>query len=163
MIGVMKITVGLVFVLLLVPSADAKGSAERIIVTGPGLKAPLEITDAKTLALFSPYGEKFFAIPEKLAPSATFEQRHTLEEPSRTDGAYEVEFQWKTKGLFHTGFAFRYVPGNPGHIYLPDGKERPMNPGLIMRPGLDGHWLRSSAEFDQLMRLEFGGVIARGR
>jgi hypothetical protein len=135
----------LLWVLLLGPTsftAFAKGPADKITISGPGLSEPIEITDAQILEKFSPWSEAFFD-----------KARGILKEPPKVENTYQVIFYLKDEsGDLRASYAFEYAPGNPGTIHLP-GKGDPWydtNKGLILR-GEDGGWLYASAAWYDMM------------
>ena len=136
----------LVWVLLLVSTsftALAKGPADKITISGPGLSEPIEITDAQILEQFSPWSETFFD-----------KGRGTLADPPEVESTYQVRFYLKDEGgELRSSYSFDYAPGNPGYIHLP-GKGDPLyetNKGLILR-GEDGGWLYASTAWYDMMQ-----------
>jgi hypothetical protein len=117
------------------PVAQIKETV-RLMVTGPGLAQPLQITDHGVLKQFSVYGG-FLADPA-----------------SEPDGAwprYAVTFDMQTReGVKTDAYMLDYVKirwTGEGFIYLPgpgDARYR-INVGTIMRSGQDGGWHRASA------------------
>jgi hypothetical protein len=139
------IYISLLCMLVLLSSAStafAKGSADRISISGPGLTAPIEITDPGILEPFSPWSDAFFD-----------QQRGVLTESPKTGNVYQVTLSLESDVLY----AFNYIPGSPGIIYLPgEGDEwYETNISTIMRNGLEGQWLYASREWDDLI----GGLL----
>lgn len=124
--------------------AFAKGPADQITITGPGLANPVVITDPQALAPFSPWSDQFF------------DPRHEiLGRPSNDKSLYQVTiFEKDETGQLQRMYAFRYAPGAPGAIYLPGRGEAGYveNVSTILRDGLDGHWVRASQGWDSLMQ-----------
>lgn len=119
------------------PTAFAKGPADRISISGPGLIVPIEITDPEILEPFSPWSDAFFD-----------KQRGVLTESPKTGSLYQVLIFFESQVFY----AFNYIPGSPGIIYLPgEGDEwYETNVGTIIR-GLEGQWLYASREWDDLI------------
>lgn len=132
--------------LLLVSSmstALAKGPADKITISGPGLSEPIEITDARILEKFSPWGEAFFD-----------ERQGFLAESPVVDASYQVQFFMRDQGgELRLSYIFEYAPGDPGYIHLPGkgDKDYEINKGTIMRRE-DGGWLYASEGWYDLMR-----------
>ena len=136
------IHISLLCLLVLLCSASAafaKGPAEKISISGPGLTAPIEITDPELLQPFSPWSDAFFD-----------QQRGLVTESPDSGRAYQVLIFADSRVFY----AFNYIPGNPGMIYLPGRGEEwyETNVSTILRSGgLEGHWLYASREWDDLI------------
>jgi hypothetical protein len=140
------IHISLLCLLVLLPSASAafaKGPAEKISISGPGLAAPVEITDPELLQPFSPWSDAFFD-----------QQRGVLAEPPNSGNVYQVLIFADSRVFY----AFNYIPGSPGIIYLPGKGDEwyETNVSTILRSGgPEGHWLYASREWDDLI----GGLL----
>lgn len=130
--------------LILVSLAFAKGSPDKIIIWGPSLAKPIEITDPKTLKGFDPWNGQF------LDRSSSF-----IEEEPRLQEIYTVVFDLGNNNLEKRSFyVFQYSPGpsgEQGFIYLPrEGEPWHLTNGqTILR---ESGWLYASAEWDALMQ-----------
>jgi hypothetical protein len=123
-------------------TAFAKGAADRISISGPGLTAPIEIADPELLQPFSPWSDAFFD-----------RQRGVLKALPKTGSVYQVLIFADSRVFY----AFNYIPGNPGMIYLPGQGDEwyRTNVSTILRGGLEGNWLYASREWDDLI----GGLL----
>jgi len=136
------INISLLCLLVLLSSAStafAKGPADRISISGPGLTAPIEITDPELLQPFSPWSDAFFD-----------QQRGVLAEPPKAGNVYHVLIFADSRVFY----AFNYIPGSPGMIYLPGKGDKwyQTNVSTIIRSGgLEGQWLYASREWDDLI------------
>jgi hypothetical protein len=112
--------------------AFAKGPADKITISGPGLVEPVEMTDPQSLERFSPWGDEFFD-----------SYLGVLAEPPKPDTTYQVRIYVGQRDPY----TFQYAPLYPGYVYLPGRGDEwyETNIGTINRPGLDGHWLYASA------------------
>jgi hypothetical protein len=130
--------------LILAPLAVAKGSPDKIIIMGPQLTEPFEITDPEILKGFDPWNGQFLD-----------RTQDTIREGQHNDQPYDVFFYLKDKdGQFRMFYAFQYTPApsdGQGYIYLPqEGEEwHLMNGQTILRAS---GWHYASAEWDTLMR-----------
>ena len=123
--------------------ALAKGPAAKILIWGPDLKEPVEISDQQALLQFSPLGEKYFD-----------RQKGPLPAHPNTDRLYQVFLYEKDDNdQLQVAYAFQYAPGPPGIIYIP-GRDEPwhnVNIGTISRGStIEGHWFYASPEWDAL-------------
>ena len=136
------IHISLLCLLVLLCSASAafaKGPAEKISISGPGLAAPIEITDPQLLQPFSPWSDAFFD-----------QQRSVLAESPNSGNVYQVLIFADSRVFY----AFNYIPGSPGIIYLPGQGEEwyETNVSTILRSGgWEGHWHYASREWDDLI------------
>jgi hypothetical protein len=125
--------------------AVAKGPADKIIISGPGLTKPIEITDQQTLQQFRPWVNKFLDA-----------QRGALAVTPKTDRICQVLVYIKDEtGQLHVRYAFQYAPGQSGYVYIP-GKGDPWyetNIGTVSRGStIEGHWFYASKEWGDLMQ-----------
>ncbi|GAB4577313.1 MAG: hypothetical protein Fur0022_00440 [Anaerolineales bacterium] len=139
-----------------VTTAIAKGPADKLSISGPGLTEPIEVTDPKILQPFSPWGDRFYD-----------GQTGALAELPKVDVQYQVLFYVEDEaGELRVRYAFQYTPGQPGLIHLPGKGDEwyETNIGTILRGGLEGQWLYASQEWDDLMRqlLEGQGIPFSG-
>ncbi len=134
----------LLILFIFVPLAFAKGSPDKITITGPGLAAPIEITNPEILSQFNPWDGYFLD-----------KDRTIVTEKPQDDALYEVLFYFREKsGEFHLFYAFYYSPapsGKRGAIYLPQENEKwyVMNNETIARRS---GWLYASPEWDTSMQ-----------
>jgi hypothetical protein len=131
------------------PAAFAKGAADKISISGPGLAKPIEITDRATLNRFTPWSDEFFDL-----------YTGTLAEEPETDSLYEVQFYFNDNaGKLEVRYGFLYAPGEPGYIYFPgkgdEGYQR--NVGLLIRDQ-DGGWVYASQAWDAVVSVVLAGV-----
>jgi hypothetical protein len=134
------------FLLSSISVAFAKGSADKITVSGPGLTNPIEIIDPQILQQFSPWGDSFFDLKKGLL---------AVSKPPKINRLYQINFYLKdADGTLTMRYAFQYAPGQPGYIYLPgiNDKLYTLNSSLLPRYGFDGHWIYASQEWDGLMQ-----------
>lgn len=130
--------------LILVPLAMAKGSPDKITITGAHLTRPIEITDPEILQGFDPWNGQFL-------------DRHsgTITEEPQIDQPYDIFFYLKDEdGQVRMLYAFQYYPDpsdGRGYIYLPqEGEEWHLTNGqTILRAS---GWHYTSAEWDTLMQ-----------
>ena len=132
-------------ILSIIPTivALAKEPADKISISGPGLTKPIEITDPQILQQFSPWDSNFFDL-----------RRGIIADPPLSDQLYQVLFFfYNTGGTLQAQYAFQYAPGQPGTIYLPGKNDQLFKLNtIILRDGLDGHWITASQEWDDLMQ-----------
>jgi hypothetical protein len=145
---------------LLVRAAGAKGAADKITIAGPGIEAPLEITDPDILDRFNPWGGQFFGTGGP------------LEYPPYVKNPYLVRFYLEnTKGEMELRYVLYYYAnpsGGSGYLYLP-GPGEPYystNAGLIMRGSADGNWHKALPAWDRVIddavRESRAGLGSRG-
>jgi hypothetical protein len=120
----------------------AKAPLEKITISGPGLRTPLEITDEQTLRLANPWFGKFI---EWSAPAV---------EARPGTAVYEVTLHARLRSSeLRPIYQFRYAPGASGErglVYLP-GKGEPwhrQNVSVIIRDNHDGRWNPASSDWD---------------
>lgn len=98
------------------PLAFAKGSADKVIITGPGLAVPIEITDPSVLSQFNPWTGQFVDQDRTAATG-------TPEVPT----PYEVLFYSNDGGgksqLFYAFYYWR-ASGARGRVYLPQPQDK---------------------------------------
>jgi hypothetical protein len=134
-------------------STPAKAATVKIIISGPDLSAPLEITDEHILNLSNVWAGQFLDA-----------SHGSLEKPPQRL-PYELTFYVKLGGednlrLMYVAY---YYPDpsstKAGFIYLP-GKREPwyyLNVGAILRENQDGRWSYASPAWEALIK----PVIAR--
>ena len=125
--------------------AFAKGSPDKIIIWGPSLAKPIEITDPKILKGFDPWNGQFLD-----------RSSGVIEDEPRPQEIYTVVFDLGNNNLEKRSFyVFQYSPGSSGEkgfIYLPrEGEPWHLTNGqtIIRASG----WHSASAEWDTLMQL----------
>ncbi len=122
----------------------AKGSPDKITITGPGLAAPIEITNPEILNQFNPWDGRFLDKDRKI-----------VTETPQVGARYKVLFYFKdTSGEFQLYYALYYstaLSGARGDIYLPQEEEKwyVMNNETIARKS---GWLYASSEWDAFMQ-----------
>lgn len=115
--------------------AEAKGPPEKVIITGPGLMTPIEITEASQLQVFSIYGFENIdrRIPEPKDPGQGYVITRYVK-----DGANLIEWD-----------RLVYYPqptGKPGYVFY----EGLRQPGMSSE--FDGYWYPASQTGDAAMR-----------
>ena len=118
-------------------SAGGGGPFPRVIISGGGLAADIEVTDRHLLDFFS--------------FSDFYEAR--IEAPAAPGLGYTVSRGWSTdSGAFVAWDRLRYYPGangQPGYVYYE---------GLINGSSeYDGHWYRANANAEKYMPLLLAG------
>ena len=124
--------------------AFAKGSPDKITITGPGLAAPIEITDPSILDQFNPWDGNFLD-----------KNRTMVTDTPQDQAPYEVLYYSRDPGgEFRLFYAFYYLPaasGMRGQIYLPEEQDKRYvmnNETIARRSG----WLYASPEWDSFMQ-----------
>jgi hypothetical protein len=136
----LRITVGLWLIPMIVEPVAAKGVTRCLVVTGPGLPAPINITDPA--ALGNVWGGEFLAAPT-LEPDQAW-PRYVVEfhvQPPRTDAVrkmYVIQYVRDPK----SGAGFVYLPGRGDERYR-------LNVGTFERPAQDGKWHLAAATWSQ--------------
>ena len=132
--------------LLAASPVTAKTRLEKITISGPGLDAPIEITDQLTLRLANPWSGGFI---EWSAP--------TVQAPPGT-AVYDVVLYARLRSPeLRPIYRFRYAPGSNGQsglVYLP-GKGEPghrQNVSIIIRDNHDGRWNPASPDWETRMK-----------
>lgn len=142
----MRITLAAFAALILVAatgySAEIK-STTRLTVTSGGLAQPIEITDAKALAISNVYAGTFIGSP------AT--------EPNERLARYTVTFDIQTlQGIKSPAYTVEYCidpQTGEGFIHLPGtGEAHRRNISTILRQGHDGKWFSASTEWNAVMK-----------
>jgi len=130
----------------------AKGSPDEIVIFGPHVTAPIDITDRPTLRRFSPWMGEFIDW-----------NRGVFAAPPVCRASYDVRFYQKWEGRrskFDRGplkfiFEFTYCPAarGPGFVKLPGPGDRfyEDNSATMIRTGKDGHWFRASMQWDSIV------------
>lgn len=134
----------LAFLFTPAPVAFAKGAPDKVTITGPGLAAPIEISDPGILDQFNPWDGQFLD-----------KDRTAVTDTPQGTAPYEVLFYFKDAGgelrLF---YAFQYLPepsGMRGRIYLPQENEKyyDMNNFTIARRS---GWLYANPQWDSFVK-----------
>ena len=137
--------------------AFAKGSTDKITVSGPGLTTPIEITDPQILQQFNPWGDNFFDLKKGLL---------AISMPPEINRLYQITFYLKQPdGTFSIQYAFQYAPSQPGYIYLPGKNDELFKLNTLnVRDAFDGHWIYASQDWDRLMQRQLAnhGVSVAG-
>lgn len=131
--------------LVLAVSVGAKGPADMIVVEGPGLPAPVEITDPTILNRFDPWGGQF------IGPGGPLAESPIVGEP------YQVQFYLRNnRGELVLRYVFYYYinpTGGRGYTYLPGGDDPYYitNAGTISRGSPDGQWNNVNPVWDKVI------------
>lgn len=165
-----------VYLLLAGPaSLLAKAPTLKIVIQGPDLKTPIQITDGKVLANFQVLsGKGTYAIEPRLEePSfiVDWSEGPTVEPPNALP-RYEVLFyadRPNERLVYAVSYAFDSVTGE-GYVYLPGKSDEnyALNVHTIIRR-VEGKWFHSWAKWDsiaqrliQSRRREQSSTIASG-
>lgn len=149
----------------------SKGETQKIEIKGDDLNSPIEITDPNIVSSFNIWNGPGVSTrgpdgvphpPAYLNPNKTAGRfidwpKGTVEQ--RPDGlkSYEVKFHIAGResetGVIGTyQVIYRFNPSVPqGYMYLPTGRERSANTGLIAH-GVEGAWFYASASWEELVR-----------
>jgi hypothetical protein len=127
-------------------SAPAKAATIKIIISGPDLPTPLEITDDQILNLSNVWLGQFL----------DNSHGHPEKPPERLP--YELSFYIKLSEddlrLMYIAYYYPDPATKPGLIYLP-GRRDPwyyLNVGTILREGQDGPWNYASPAWEALIK-----------
>jgi hypothetical protein len=154
------------FLLLAFPAQMfAKGETLSIIIKSADLKAPIEITDPHTLAMFNVWtgpGTSWTGISPKDAERFIVDWSQAVTERPRGLQRYEVFFYTKlpNEHVVYVVF-YEYDPATQrGYVYLPGRTDDwyGLNVGTIFR-GVEGQWFRAWSGWDLLA----GPLIANNR
>jgi len=138
---------------------EAKSPPDRLVVSGSGLAAPVEIGEAAALASFSPWSRGFIAWERGVASG----------EQAWLARAYTVAFYLNSVGGGSPIYVVHYVPdaaGGPGLIYVPGPADEwyRLNIGSIITGDSDrwnpnGRWQYATAEWDAVMSRALAGRV----
>jgi hypothetical protein len=125
-------TAALVAVALSQPVAMAKGPVDRIELTGPTLRRPIEVTQGDALLAFSPWGQAFLG--DRLGS-----------QPDVADGLTVTMYLADETGVPWPIYRFTYYRQDGGVIYLPGLRDpdHELNASTIATFN-DGHWFAAS-------------------
>jgi hypothetical protein len=144
----MKRTLILLATVLVVAAAvlQAKGDTIKVVVTGPGLAQPLELTDKEVVAANVWAGNFVDWTRGKAVAPAANTSRYLLQfhvQPPRMDPRmmYVVRCVWDDS----TDSALVYLPGRGDQWYH-------LNVSTILRDGRDGHWFYATDQWSRAMR-----------
>lgn len=146
------------FLLLLPTQAFAKGPTSKITISGPGLQAPIEITDPNILRQFSVWtgpgtwssASGFYdpKIPSFIVDWATAEKT-----PVKGLERYEVDFYEKTADERLTYVVFYEYDRATGHgyVYLPGPKDKYYSLDVAtIGHGVEGQWFSAWGDWDKV-------------
>jgi hypothetical protein len=126
--------------------APAKAATTKIIISGPDLPTPLEITDDQILNLSNVWSGQFL----------DNSHGHPEKRPERLP--YELSFYVKLGEddlrLMYVAYYYPEPSAKQGQIYLP-GHREPwyyLNTGAIVREGQDGRWNYASSAWEALIK-----------
>ncbi|MBI3971761.1 MAG: hypothetical protein HY332_10780 [Chloroflexi bacterium] len=150
--AVLLLLLVLLVVLLPASAAFAKSLPDRIVVAGPGMVEPIEITDQASLSGFNPWTRGFIAW-----------DRGPVAAPPPAEQTYTASFYLKNgDGARSLIFVLHYRPdssGGPGYIYIPGPGDEwyRLNIGTIITGGSDhwnpnGKWQYATPAWDTVMR-----------
>jgi hypothetical protein len=153
------------FLLLVIPArVFAKADISKITIKGAGLKAPIEITDPKTLANFDVWsgpGTSWTGGSPKEADRFIIDWSDGVTERPKGLQRYEVSFYAKlpNERLVYVVF-YEYDPVTEhGYIYLPGrtGAWYWLNVSTILH-GVEGRWFREWSGWDSVARPLIAGA-----
>lgn len=123
-------------VLALTMPLSAKGPTTKLVVTGPGIATPIEVTSPAAIAP-SVYGGEFFGRPVSAPPVAWTRYTVTfhLLPPRETTPRAMYQVQFVRDPLSADAFVYLPAPTEPA------GQA---NRHTISREGQDGHWYRAA-------------------
>ena len=128
---------------LLTVSVGAKGKTVKLVVSGGGLRQPIEIS-GKDVVFANPWGDEFVHPWTAMA------------EPPQALWRFEVSFYEELgPGNVQMKYVVDYAPDPPGRgaIFLPgrgDARYR-LNASMILRDGRDGQWFPASDEWERVV------------
>jgi hypothetical protein len=132
--------------------ALAKAATIKIIISGPDLPTPLEITDEQILNLSNVWSGEFL----------DNSHGHPEKPPERLP--YELSFYVKLSEddlrLMYVAYYYPESSTKQGQIYLP-GHREPwyyLNTGAIIREGQDGKWNYASLPWEALIKPVIAGA-----
>jgi hypothetical protein len=167
----MRVTLAFVLTLLVVLSLPAllfaKGDLVRITIKGSDLKAPIEITDAKTLASFDvwtgPGTSWSGGTSPKEADRFIIDWSQSVTEHPKGLKRYEVSLYAKmpNERLIYVVF-YEYDPSTEhGYVYLPGRTDEwyRLNVSTIFH-GVEGRWFRAWSGWDNVASPLISGAKA---
>jgi hypothetical protein len=138
----------------------AKGTTTKVVIEGPGLSKPVEITDQKILANFNVWAGPgtFSTQPGFNAPAPSFIidwSQGPIPEVSAALEKYQVSFYSKELGerpIYVVYYAFARS-SEPGFVYLPGKSEEwwRLNVTSIIR-GVEGKWFHAWSTWENIAR-----------
>ena len=134
-------------------AAAAKEPTRKLIISGGGLVAPIEITDPATLALADIFAENFLDTTRQFAPVPAGLPR------------YEISFylserhsswfrRWWGRPRLERAYVVYFTPNDLRHesyVYLPGAGDRwaGWNHQVIIRPDREGRWNYAATAWSQ--------------
>jgi hypothetical protein len=159
----MKKTLAIVLVMVLSAAASrvlAKGTTTKIVIEGPDLARPIEITNRKILANFNVWTGLSTSSTESgfnaNAPSFIIEwSQGPIEEIPKTVQKYQVSF-YSEELSEHPVYVVYYAAAHgpkPGYVYLPAKGEEwwRTNVSSIVR-GVEGRWFHAWGAWENIAR-----------
>lgn len=155
------LTVALTLVLLAAPSIVlAKGKTTKIVIDGPDLSKPIEITDPDVLARFNVWAGLGTSSTRQVAnansPNFIVDwSRGQTTRPSEAFQKYQVTF-YTERQRERPSYVVYYVVApnaNRGFVYLPGPSDKwwQLNTFSIFR-GCEGNWFSASGPWDNVAR-----------
>jgi hypothetical protein len=144
--------------LLIADNAFAKADISKITIDGADLKAPIQITEPKTLARFNVWSGPGTSWsggnpPNKWNDRFIVDWSQSVDHRPEGLQRYRVSFYAKVpdEKLIYVMF-YEYDPlRGSGYVYLPGRTDEWywLNMGTIAR-GVEGHWFRASSDWDKV-------------
>ena len=156
-----RIAIGL-FAMGLVPAGVlcAKAPVTSVTISGGGLPAPIEITDAAVIHSFRIWsGPGNFKIENGVRTPIVQDgsilwSQGIVSDPPRGPSEYEISFNDGSPRERRYVLLYHYDPAaHSGCIYLPGKGEKwyDVNVRTIYR-GVEGHWFRTARAFDEVVQ-----------
>jgi hypothetical protein len=147
------IVVALLFLLVFSPVLNAKVPVAKITITASG-KAPIEITDPKTVSYFSVWsgpGTFWNEKPSTEKQSFIMDWAHRCAEPPASLQRYRVRFYATNDQLIYTVDYVVDPSVRRGYVYLPGRSDDAYraNTSTILR-GVEGDWFLAWAAWDKV-------------
>lgn len=157
------LAISLLVVLSAAPSTVlAKGITTKVVIEGPDLSKPIEITDRKILANFNVWaGPGTFSTPtppgfNPSAPSFIIDwSQGPIDEIPKTAHKYQVSFYSEERGE-HPIYVVYYAvadTSSPGYVYLPGkGEEWWRTNVTSIARGVEGKWFHAWSAWESIAR-----------
>jgi len=155
------LVIALIMLLSVVPSRLlAKGATTKVVIEGPGISRPIEITDRRILANFNVWaGPGTFSSQPGFnanAPSFIIDWSYgPITEVPNVSQKYQVSFYTKelSEGPIYVVYYAVARSSEPGYVYLPGESEEwwRLNVTSILR-GVEGKWFHAWSTWENIAR-----------